>query len=310
LKRFRKFLPIVTAAFSFLFHSAAHAWDATGHMLMAEIAWQNTRPAAREKVSALVANLDNRFNAHNSYNFVTAACWMDDIRADRAVNVWSSWHFVDIPHTDAADPVVIPPEANVITAINQNFNTLRDPKSTEDQQRLAMAMLLHFVGDIHQPLHCTDWNDKGGNTYHIDGVPMSDLRPGEKPNLHGYWDRAFRFDEKDGKAVELYQGIKYPEQRPAAPDQGLIKQEADKIIAAYPRASLYQMEKPSTPLDWARESYVWSCAFVYPLHAHPDEREVVMLSPEYIGRAHALCTERIALAGYRLADLLNALYAK
>jgi hypothetical protein len=310
LKSSNNFRTVAAVALGVFLQSAAWAWDATGHMLVSEIAWQNTKPEARAKVTELVSKLDNRFNAHNTYNFVTAACWMDDIRADRATNVWSAWHYVDIEHTEAADPAIVPPPPNVIWAIEQNLQTLRDEKATEDQQRLAMAMLLHFVGDIHQPLHCTDWDDKGGNTYHIDGVPMSDLRAGEKPNLHGYWDRAFRFTETDGKAVELYQGIKLPEQRPAEPDQGLIKTEADKIIAAYPRSGLFQMEKTTTPLDWAHESYVWSCAFTYPLAPHPDATQVVPLSPEYIGRAHAICCERIALAGYRLADLLNSLYAK
>lgn len=310
MKPLNKLRVVATTAALLLTHSAAWAWDATGHMLVAEIAWQNTKPTARQKVTEMVSKLDNRFNAHNTYNFVTAACWMDDIRSDKTVNVWSSWHYVDIEHTDAADPAVVPPPPNVIWAIEQNLQTLKDPKATDEQQRLAITMLLHFVGDIHQPLHCTDWNDKGGNTYHISGIPMSDLRPGENPNLHGYWDRAFRFDEQDGKAVELYPGIKFPEQRPAEPDQGLIKEEADKIVALYPRPALFQMEKPTTALDWARESYVWASAFVYPLHPHPDGVQVVPLSPEYVGRAHALCCERIALAGYRLADLLNDLYAK
>jgi len=81
--------------------TAAWAWDPTGHMLVDQIAWTQTKPAARERVTALVAKIDNRFNENRPYNFTTAGCWMDDMRATPDY-AYSLWHYVDMPFTPTA----------------------------------------------------------------------------------------------------------------------------------------------------------------------------------------------------------------
>ncbi len=290
------------------FPLAAPAWDAAGHMLVDQIAWEHTKPAARQKVSALVATLENTFNEGKLYHFVTAGCWMDDMRAKPGY-AWAPWHYVDIALTPSGAPCAIPPEGpHVVWAIDENLKTLRDKASTPAQMSEAVAMLLHFVGDIHQPLHCTDWNDRGGNSYLIHGVPFSDLFPHSVPNLHAFWDKAFRFDAHDGKIVELWQSPATAA-RPAAPGQGVIAEQAAKIMAAFRPGSLHELSRPNSAASWASESHTIGCLAGYPLGPHPSDHEVVELSPDFAQRAGQVAQLRIALAGYRLAEVLNELFA-
>ena len=171
-------------------------------------------------------------------------------------------------------------------------------------------MLMHFVGDVHQPLHCTDRNnDRGGNGVLIAGVVFSDLRANSVPNLHTYWDKAFRFDAKDGKIAEVWVAPPILD-RPKIAGEGIIGAEAAKIEAQFPREKETATLAKTAAEDWARESYALGCAVVYPANSDATDHAVVPITPEYAARSHPIALERVALAGYRLADLLNALFAK
>ncbi len=298
---------VVATLFSIL-QCPALAWDAAGHMLVDEIAWEQTKPAARAKVSALVATLETTYNEGQAYNFITAGCWMDDMRAKKGYE-WSKWHYVDAPYTPSGAPFTIPAEGpHIVWAIEQNLATLRNPASTPAEQSLAVAMLMHFVGDIHQPLHATDWNDRGGNGFLIAGVTFTDLVSRSAPNLHTLWDKGFRFTGRDGANIELWQspGIAA---RPKAAGEGVIATEAAKIIAAFPSAGLPELAGPQSAAMWARESHTIGCLAGYPLGPHPSDHEVVTLAPEFISRTGQIAQMRVAAAGYRLAALLNDLFA-
>ena len=96
-----------------------------------------------------------------------------------------------------------------------------------------------------------------------------------------------------------------PSTRSAA--TGLVHDEAAKIIARFPKSSLEPLKENDTRA-WARESYTIACLFAYPVRPHPTDAEVVTLSPDYVHQAHEIACERIALAGYRLAAMLNELF--
>ncbi|MGB8168965.1 MAG: S1/P1 nuclease [Chthoniobacteraceae bacterium] len=286
----------------------ASAWDAAGHMLVGQIAWEHTRPAAREKVSALAATLENTFNEGQPYNFVTASCWMDDMRGKKGY-AWSKWHYVDIAFTPSGAPCAIPDEGpHVVWAIDENLKTLRDAAATPAQLAEALAMLMHFTGDLHQPLHATDWNDRGGNGYLIHGIPFTDLFPGSVPNLHSFWDKAFRYDGRDGVNVQLWESPRIAD-RPKAPGEGVIAEQAAKIMAAFRPGSLPQLARHNTAANWACETHEVGCLAAYPLGPHPSDHEVIDLKPEFVQRAGQIAQMRVALAGYRLAAVLNEVFA-
>jgi len=284
----------------------ALAWDSTGHMLVGEIAYEQVRPDVRARVDALVRTLDNRYNNHKPYNFVTAGCYMDDMRAEKGYP-YSAWHYMDVNYTPDGRGYAEPAVPNVLWALQQAFATFEDSGSSGPQKSLAMAMLIHFTGDIHQPLHCVDWNDKGGNGYFIAGVPFSDLSKTKPANLHAFWDRAYRFGVQGGKVIELYYSP-WPSERPGVPAAGVIKNQAAKIMERYPPGSMAELANVGDPHVWARESYRYACKFGYPHGPHPGDFEAVTLTPLFVGNAHDVACRRIALAGYRLANLLNSLF--
>lgn len=286
--------------------ATARAWDPAGHMLVGQIAWEHTAPAARERASELLRTLESTYNGGQPYTFVTAGCWMDDMRSQRGY-AWSKWHYVTLPWTPDGSAFEIPPPPHVVWAIDENVNTLRDTAATPEAQRLALAMLIHFVGDVHQPMHATDRGDRGGNGVLIRGVSFSDLWPGTVANLHAFWDKAFRFDAgAEGKIVEVWPGLKVPD-RPAAPGEGVIAAEAAKIMAQFPHASMEALIAEGSATEWARESHLLGCRSGYPEGVEPSDHQVATLAPDFAQRSREIASRRIALAGYRLARLLDGL---
>jgi hypothetical protein len=280
-----------------------------GHMLVDQIAFEQIGADTREKVGNLVRLLDNKYNDNIPYNFITAGCWMDDMRADPAY-AYSKWHYIDIEYTPTGTPAIEPQPPHILSAIDELRAAFKNPAASDAQKAGSLAMLMHLVGDIHQPLHCVDWNnDRGGNAYLIYGIPFSDLLKKQIPNLHSYWDRAFRFDVENGKVVEVYYALK-PNERPQDPAHGLIKDEAQRIAMQFPKTALYQFDNRFAPREWAFETHAIACLFAYPIRPHPTDTEVVTLTPDYVQHARAVANQRIALAGYRLAVVLGELFKK
>lgn len=285
----------------------AHAWDAGGHMLVGQIAWELSTPRVRAAVEEMVATLDSRYNDGQPYNFTTVSCWMDDLRAlPKKEYPWSTWHYVDSDKTDDGKNFKVPEGPNVVWAIGENLKTLRNKQSPADERAKALGMLFHWVGDIHQPLHATTWNDRGGNGYLISGVHFSDLLPGMAANLHTFWDKSFRFDVREGEVVELWANPKIGA-RPK-PGEGIIGEEAPALMQRFPRASLAELTTPGNAEAWARESHFLGCKNAYPPGPHPDNTEAPKLTPEFAHAAYDISGRRIVLAGHRLAAVLAELF--
>jgi hypothetical protein len=204
--------------------------------------------------------------------------------------------------------VVIPEEPSVLTGIEDSIAALKYAGTSEDKRVEALGMLLHFVGDVHQPLHCTEWGgDRGGNGYLIMGVAFSDLMPKMVANLHTFWDKAYRFDTKAGKAVELWHSPDI-KGRPRLPGEGVIAEQAKELMLRFPEASLYQLADKGGAVAWARESHLIGCLAAYPQRPYPAADEPVALTPEFISKAHEIAGQRVVLAGYRLGNLLNEIF--
>ena len=300
-----KVLQFVGVALLGVLPQIANAWDPVGHMLVGQIAWSQLTPAVRTQVASLVEPLDAEFNAGQKYNFVTAGCWMDDMRSKRGY-AWSKWHYVNIPFTPSGIEFELPAPPHVVWAIGENVKTLRNAEATPAQRTEALVMLMHFVGDVHQPMHATERGDRGGNGVLIHGVPFSDLWPGTVANLHAFWDKAFRFAPKEGKIIETMPPPAL-EARPTGPDEGVIAEEAAKIMTEFPPTALREVKAASDEVEWARESHKLGCLSGYPPDALVSDHQVVEIPPDFAQRAREVARRRVALAGYRLGALLNEL---
>ena len=242
-----------------------HAWDAGGHMLVGQIAWELSSPQVRGAVDEMVATLDSRYNSGQPYNFTTVSCWMDDLRAlPKTEYPWSTWHYVDSEKTDDGRLFKLPEPPHVVWAIGENLKTLRNKQAPAEERAKALGMIFHWVGDIHQPLHTTTWNDRGGNGYLISGVHFSDLMPGMVANLHTYWDKAFRFDVREGMSVELWAHPKVGE-RPK-PGEGIIT------------------ESPNAGWPAAKRSFILLVCMVLrlPSTLNSNESQVVEIARDFV----------------------------
>lgn len=148
------------------------AWGPQGHRVVAVIAQANLTPAARAKVDALLGPLNS---------MAAVSSWADDTRVDFPET--GPWHYIDIPlDARSIDMARDCPQGNcVIGKIEEYERVLKDSHSSEANRRLALRFLIHFVGDLHQPLHCEDNNDKGGNMVQVTFF-------GQPSNLHSVWD--------------------------------------------------------------------------------------------------------------------------
>lgn len=171
------------------------AWGAGGHMMTAYIAFHRLNPKAKSEVKRLLAiPIDPANVTSQSKDFVNASHWADDLRPFAAFKPTLVEHFADFPFSADSTPVPtdLPGADNVIVALEHNVDTLKT--STDDNARAqALRFIIHFVGDIHQPLHCSTRvdsshpeGDRGGNEFFVQ------LRNADgKLNtvkLHSYWD--------------------------------------------------------------------------------------------------------------------------
>jgi hypothetical protein len=275
----------------FMLQPEVFGWDYTTHMVIAQIAYKRLNHKARERLDELVQKI--KFH-EKTYTFVTAACWMDDLRDDPAYDEFKTWHFIDQPYFDGVPPrEILLPSDNILSHIRSSIENLRTGTGSEEKDAEAVGVLLHLVGDAHQPLHCIsryseknndEEGDRGGNEFKI----ISEVEGVN--NLHRYWDGAaglFKF--------EIIQ-------RPLHEDgQRLIEKYAEEIVSAYP-SDIHKEWEEMDPGRWIEESYHIARTVVYKT---PEGKK---LTEEYMVQSQRVARERIALAGYRLAELLNRFF--
>ena len=203
----------------------AHAWGDEGHEIIATIADALMTPAARRQVHAMLATDDDPLTEHD---MAAEATWADHLRsanADGARSRTRQWHFVDIelhsPSLDAAcfghpklPPAALaslgPAQACIVDKIDQFATELARADTPPDERLAALKFLLHFVGDVHQPLHAADDDDRGGNDK---PVSADGMRAG---NLHHYWDTECVRALGQGP-VRLQQSLSSTSRRPRSP---------------------------------------------------------------------------------------------
>ena len=291
------------------------AWDPCGHEIVATIAFDHLNPKARAEALSLASQV---VGPEKAYDPVTIACWMDDLRGHYPNlpyrGLFFPWHYIDFG-LDPGDPqpVVEPGQdnetsGNVITALKRIEVVLRGGTDPYVKTKaMAYAMASHLVGDIHQPLHAATYyhqdangrwtNDLGGNRVVVVNGPA--IEP--TYNLHYFWDAAWRvsFDEASGRvAVDLrYENWKHH-------DAEVVRALAEEMDAAL-KPDVQTKLNPDFEA-WAQESNKLAREVAYARLTFTDNHKSARISAEYVALAQPLARQRLVLAGYRLAALLNA----
>lgn len=303
-------LPFLSALL--LSAASALAWDPIGHMIVTQIAWDHLEPAARAKVEAAMKEFNAKEKA--DYTFVMAGCWMDDVRA--RTRDYNTWHYVNLPFTP--DGLPLPEEdagPNVVWGADLALGVLAGEKTHDLVPPVdALVIFSHLVGDMHQPLHTANRNeDAGGNRVLVSNLkdPQSDLIFTRGGNLHFFWDSAYRRDFRAGKAGVLYANALYPRNKPLVGHKAaleLVRNDADAIEKEFPPSIL--ASPVGTPEQWALESHAIGYEFAYGKLPTATGDNPVVLDEAYVTEARTIARKRLALAGYRLAAKLNALFAE
>ena len=300
------------------FASSALAWDDTGHKLTAYIAWEQMSPQAREKVIKLLLSApedsdlsvfylqDSRSDEVKKRElFMIASTWADIVR-DRKFKVryekyhQGNWHYADTFWREANGKVEIIDESEESTgkAVERLFafdKLLREKDASDADKAIAIAWILHLGGDIHQPLHTSarvtelePKGDQGGNLFLLS---PKDAKGENRLNLHWYWDSII--------------GRNIPRKNDAC-DSDYLPAIAKKITKKYPFAKMQSRLELGQFDKWQQESFRLASTEVFP----PTLKRYEVPSESYKKRAFAISQERIALAGYRLGQMLNQIFGE
>ena len=164
----------------------AQAYWEYGHESVARVAWEQMRPDTRRQVAALLRQ--GRLLETPECPVATieqASVWADCIKplGDRFAYVYS-WHYQNVDVCKPFDLKSACKDGNCVSAqIERNARLLADPKVPTREKLMALALLVHFVGDLHQPMHAGDHQDLGGNR-----VAANYGIVGGRANLHSIWD--------------------------------------------------------------------------------------------------------------------------
>lgn len=266
------------ACLSAAFPSGARAWGAEGHRITGLIAYELLSPRARAAVRHYLGSDD----------LAGAAVWMDEQRPALAQQFphSPSWHYDNVPVCPHAAPAAhICPDGNCASAQIETFGRiLADNAATHDDRALALRLVVHMVGDIHQPLHAADNHDRGGNRIAIR------LSSGDA-NLHYAWDAVFV------KAALRGMGE---------------KEFADSLVTAH-RADIEGWAKGEVQ-DWIAESNRLAATKVYGGLAGfacpaPTADSLQTLDTAYHDEAAKVVRLQLARAGVRIAAVLNRAFS-
>ena len=261
---------IVSAALFVCTLAPASAWDKTGHQTVAQIAAARLTPAAAAAVSDLLDAKDARAG------MTEVAAWADQIRRDRRET--GPWHYVDIPISadgyDAARDCK--GDDCIVAQINKEIAIVKDTTLLRPVRAEALKFLIHFVGDVHQPLHAADNQDKGGNKIAV-------TAGAKRTNLHAVWDSAMvGAIGNDPATIAALLSSKIPPEAAAAWAGG-------------------------TPEQWANESFLIAKTKIYPqFPGSGGTLAPIVLPDSYPASFGPITAMQLAKAGIRLAAVLNA----
>ncbi|WZO97162.1 S1/P1 nuclease [Isosphaeraceae bacterium EP7] len=261
-------LILLCLAVSMLASSAteAVAWGPVGHRASAMIAEFRLSKEARAAIRDLL---------EPGESLADASTWADEIRGERRET--GSWHYVNVPITDKAySPRHCSRGACVVSKIEHYRDVLGNKSATKLQRREALRFLVHFIQDIHQPLHVGDRHDKGGNDLQLDYNRR-------QANMHQIWDSG------------LIRGV--DEVTLARALVGKLNPEDTEKWAAEESVEVWANES----LEAARDAYI------NPENGAPL-REGDRLGPAYTERQRPMAHRRISQAGVRTAAVLNEIF--
>jgi len=293
---------------------STNPWFGTGHLLVARIAYDILKASNSEKLAtaeSILKGLDNSIAKKHERNhqFVECATYADDFKYHGGI-YQKTWHFIDQPYFDQGGslktfPKFKPDVHDNVEALNGLIAWMNSPSATnypvtETKSQTpggvkmaystALRLIIHYAGDIHQPLHSTsrvnnDYpaGDRGGNSVYLprhDGVS----------NLHASWDSV------------QYEFTGYAQLPFSSSGWSTNGARAANLVARHPLSSIKADVTDLNPQTWADDAFAISKSFVY-----NGVKSGKRLSSDYVKQGNLIAEEQIVIAGHRLANLINSM---
>lgn len=240
------------------------SWGVVGHRTIAKIAENHLTPKAKAAVKDLLGTED----------MPIVSTFADEIRYAKEYRYTGPWHYLNEPmgmtYAEFSKTVKADTSANVYNALLKMEAQLKNPKSTKEEKVFALKMIIHFVGDLHQPMHVSREEDKGGNDIKL-------KFQGRETNLHSLWDSGL---------IE-YNGMTFLEMSTAL----------DNI--SDPKIKQWQSDPV---MKWLFESYQIADQLYKEVEKNPN------LDYTYYPQHSEIYKLRIQQAGIRLAGVLNDIF--
>lgn len=236
----------------------AFGWGATGHRVTGYIADKHLTKKARLAMQRILGQ----------QSLAMASNWMDDIRSDSTFDYTADWHWVTVQDGETYDQSKKNPNGDIIQTIERIIAELKSKKLSPKEEAERLKMLIHLVGDIHQPLHVGGGTDRGGNDVKVTWF-------GGNSNLHRVWDS------------EIIDGTKLSYTELA---ESLHKPDAVQV----------KNLQHASVRDWANESMSYRKQ-VYDIGNSK-------LGYQYQYKYFNIAQDRLMQAGVRLAGVLNEIY--
>lgn len=260
---------VLTAAAALASLTLLAGWGREGHAIVAQLAWMDLTPEVQAKVAALL----------EPEAMAEVGSWADAVRPTDEYRWSAPLHYVNMPEhaTRYIHDRDCPDVGCVVSAIDDFAATLADQDAPREERVEALKFLIHFVADLHQPLHAGRGEDRGGND--IDTIFY-----GRERNLHSVWDSG------------IIQGA----------DLGAWPTWAGRLSVFIDESDRIAWTADANPDDWANTAGRWAyesnrLAFEYAYIVEPGAE----IGDEYVQHTLPVVELRLQQAGVRLADLLN-----
>ncbi len=254
------FVFIFCFVITFSYSENTFDWGQTGHRVTAEVAQNHLTENAQKQIDKLL----------NGMSMAVVSTYADEIKSERSFDKYRPWHYANIPFDKTYAEITVKPEGDIVQAIEHCITVLKDENSSNEDKAFYLKLLIHFIGDLHQPLHLGLEEDRGANDIRVTWF-------NENSNLHRVWD---------SDMIDSYQ-MSYMELA-----NNLPKLTAEEV----------QQIQEGSLLDWVKEIRILTRE-VYKSAKNNDR-----LGYRYMYDHFSTVKVQLQVGGLRLAKILNEIF--
>lgn len=241
---------------------SAGAWSQKGHDTVCYIADSHLTQKTRDAVENL---LDNK-------SIIYYSNWLDNASHTPEYACSKTWHYKNVDADKTYESAPQNPDGDIVTALNSQITIIKDTTLDNKDRALALKMIIHFLGDIHQPMHLGHLSDRGGNSHYVKFFKRN-------TNLHSVWDYDLPESGHRWSHTEWAREIDRPDEEVRA-----------NII------------RETDPKKWAEESWLLATAI------YSSTPVNTAISYDYIAQWTPTVENQLLKGGLRLANLLNSIF--